>query len=295
MGGQAVLEGVMMRGAKGMATAVRTPNKNIEVDFKEITPLTKKNKFFSLPIVRGFIGLLDSLVEGTRCLKFSASFFEDEEEPSKFEKWFSEKFGDKSEKIIMTITFIISFICAVGLFVILPTIVTSFFKRFGLGVVSLNIIEGIIRVAILLLYMFIIGKMDDINRLYQYHGAEHKTIFCYENELDLTVENVKKFKRFHPRCGTNFLFLVMIVSIFVFSFTGWTSIPQRILSRILLIPIVSGITYEIIRWIGKSDGIFARIIAAPGLKLQNLTTKEPDDDQIEVAIAALKSAEGIND
>lgn len=295
VGGQAVLEGVMMRGAKGLATAVRTPEGKIEVDFKNTVPLNKKYRILSLPIIRGFVALIDSLAEGVKSLNYSASFFEEDEKPSKLELWFEKILGNRFNDFLMTITFTISFIFAMALFVALPTAVTALFKYLNLSVIMLNIIEGILRVGVLLLYMYLIGKMEDINRLYQYHGAEHKTIFCYENELELTVENVKKFERFHPRCGTNFLFLVMIVSILVFSFTGWNSFIERILSRIILLPVVAGVTFELIRWLGKSESFLSRLIAAPGLKLQELTTREPDDEQIEVAIIALKRAEGIVD
>ncbi|GFP77355.1 peptide chain release factor N(5)-glutamine methyltransferase [Clostridium fungisolvens] len=295
VGGQAVLEGVMMRGVSGLATAIRTPDGNIEVDFKNTVPVSKRYKILGVPVIRGFISLVDSMVEGIKCINYSASFFEEDEEPSKFDKWINDKFGEKSNDIIMGFTLLVSLIFSVGLFVAIPTAITSLFKHLGLGVVGLNMVEGVIRVIILLGYMYVIGRLDDINRLYQYHGAEHKTIFCYENEMELTVENVKKFERFHPRCGTNFMLLVMLVSIFAFSFTGWTSLPERILSRVILLPLVSGVTFELIRWIGKSESFLSHLIAAPGLKLQNLTTREPEDDQIEVAIRALKAAEGIKD
>lgn len=293
VGGQAVMEGVMMRGAKGIATAVRTPKGDINIEFQNKAPITKRNKILALPIIRGFVSLIDSLMIGIGALNFSASFFEEEGETSKFEQWFLEKFKDKGEKIILVITLIISLSLSVGLFFLLPTAITSLFKGLGLGFIWLNIIEAIIRVGLFVLYVYLIAKLEDIERLFQYHGAEHKTIFCYENEEDLTVENVKKYSRLHPRCGTNFLFLVMIVSILVFSFTGWNSVWQRFLARILLLPLVSGITYEIIKWMGRSENKCARLFAMPGLKLQLLTTREPDDSQIEVAIASLKAAEGI--
>lgn len=296
VGGQAVLEGVMMRGTHGLAIAVRKPDKEISVEYKDIVPWTKKNKIFSLPIIRGFISLIDSLREGIKALNYSAEFFEEEEEePSKFEKWITDKLGDKLNGVVTTITLIISFFVAMLLFVALPTVITNFFKSILSNGIVLNIIEGVIRVAILLIYMFCIGKAEDINRVFQYHGAEHKTIFCYENEKELTVENVKSFERFHPRCGTNFLFLVMLVSIVVFAFSGWGSFIERMFFRIILIPVISGVTYEIIKWVGRSDSALSKIVSTPGLKLQKLTTREPDEYQIEVAIAALKAAEGIKD
>lgn len=294
VGGQAVIEGVMMRGSKGQATAIRKPNGEIEIDMKKIVPITKKYKFLNIPFIRGIFVLIDSLVTGMNTLNYSASFFEEEgEEESKFELWLKDKFGEKSNDLIIGATMILSFVLAIGLFIALPTGIASLFNMLNLSPIVLNLIEAFIRIAILLIYMYSISKMEDIYRVFQYHGAEHKSIFCYEAGEELTVENVRKFVRFHPRCGTNFLFLIMLVSIIIFSFTGWGNFFQRLALRILLIPIVSGITYELIKWLGKSNNILSKIIAYPGLKLQELTTKEPDDDQLEVAIAALMSAEGI--
>lgn len=294
VGGQAVIEGVMMRGSKGQATAIRKPNGKIEIDMKKIVPITKKYKFLNIPFIRGIFVLIDSLVTGINTLNYSASFFEDEaEEESKFEIWLKNKFGEKSNDLIVGGTMVLSFALAIGLFVALPTGIASLFNIMNLPPVVLNLIEAVIRIAILLIYMYSISKMEDIYRVFQYHGAEHKSIFCYEAGEELTVENVRRFTRFHPRCGTNFLFLIMFVSIIIFSFTGWGNFGERLILRILLIPVVSGITYELIRWLGKNDNILSKVIAYPGLKLQELTTKEPDDDQLEVAIAALMSAEGI--
>lgn len=297
VGGQAVIEGVMMRGNNGLATAVRTSKGNIEIDIKKNNkPIIKKHPFLNIPFIRGFFILIDSLRIGMDSLNYSSSFFEDEnEEPSKFEKWLDRKLGKKANDVIMGFTLMVSFIMAIGLFVLLPTAIASIFKVTGVSYVVLNLIEACIRITILLLYMFLISKLNDIHRVFQYHGAEHKTIFCYQYMEDLTVENVKKQGRLHPRCGTNFLFLIMIVSIMVFSFTGWGGIIERLVLRIILIPVVTGISYEIIKWLGKNDSKLSKIIAYPGMKLQLLTTKEPDDKQIEVAIAALKAAEGIED
>lgn len=293
VGGQAVIEGVMMRGNKGQATAIRKSDGKIEIDMKKIVPITKKYKFLNIPFIRGIFVLIDSLVTGINTLNYSASFFEEDEEESKFELWLKNKFGDKSNDLIVGGTMVLSFALAIGLFVALPTSIASLFAALNLNPVLLNLIEAIIRIVILLIYMYSISKMDDIYRVFQYHGAEHKSIFCYEADEELTVENVRKFPRFHPRCGTNFLFLIMFVSIIIFSFTGWGGFFERLLLRIVLIPIVSGITYELIRWLGRSENILSKVIAYPGLKLQELTTKEPDDDQLEVAIAALMTAEGI--
>ena len=294
VGGQAVIEGVMMRGSKGQATAIRKPNGKIEIDMKKVVPITKRYKFLNIPFIRGIFVLIDSLITGIDTLNYSASFFEDEEEEqSKFELWLQNKFGEKSNDLIVGGTMILSFALAIGLFVALPTGIASLFSILNLNPVVLNLIEAMIRITILLIYMYTISKMEDIYRVFQYHGAEHKSIFCYEAGEELTVENVRSFTRFHPRCGTNFLFLIMFVSIIIFSFTGWGGFLERLVLRVLLIPIVSGITYELIKWLGKSDNILSKVIAYPGLKLQELTTKEPDDAQLEVAIAALMTAEGI--
>ncbi len=295
VGGQAVIEGVMMRGSIGVATAVRTSSGEIVIDKNESIPYTKKYKVFNFPIIRGFVSLLDSLIVGIKTLNYSASFFEEEGDKSKFDQWFDDKFKDKSSDILAGISLILSLGFSILLFFMLPTYAANFFKKsFTVNTVLLNIIEGIIRVILFLTYIYLIGKMEDIKRVYEYHGAEHKTIFCYENKVELTPENAKKFGRLHPRCGTNFLFLVMIVSIILFSFTGWNSLWQRLAYRIILLPIVSGVTYELIRWMGKSKSRLSYILAYPGLMLQKLTTKEPDLEQLEVAIAALKAAEGLN-
>lgn len=296
VGGQAVMEGVMMRGSEGIATAVRKDNGEIAIDIQKFIPYNKRNKVFSIPIIRGFVALIESLIIGIRTLNYSASFFEDDEEKSKFDIWIEKKFGRHADNIIIAIAMGISFLLSIGLFVALPTVIANLFKKLDIkNSVVLNIIEGIIRVGIFIFYIYIIGKMDDINRFFKYHGAEHKTIFCYENSEELTAENVAKYSRFHPRCGTNFLFLVMIVSIIALSFTGWSSLLERMIYRIILIPIVSGTTYEIIKWLGKSESGISKIVAIPGLALQKLTTREPDALQIEVAIKALKYAEGIED
>ncbi|MGG7184904.1 HemK family protein methyltransferase, partial [Clostridium butyricum] len=295
-GGQAVIEGVMMRGSKSLATAVRTPKGNIEINYKDNRPITKKHPILNIPFLRGFFVLIESMKIGMESLNYSASFLDDEdEEPTKFELWLEKKLGKRANDVIIGFTMIISFIFSIGLFVALPTGIASIFKNMGASNLALNLIEAFIRISILIGYMYVISKMKDIYRLFQYHGAEHKTIFCYESMEELTVENVRKQPRLHPRCGTNFMFLIMFVSIVIFSCTGWGGIVERLLLRIILIPVVTGISYELIKWLGKSDGKLARIIAYPGLKLQLLTTKEPDDSQIEVAIASLKAAEGIED
>lgn len=295
VGGQAVIEGVMMRGTKGVVTAVRKEDGEIAIRHEDTSPFSKRFPRLNKPFIRGVFVLIDSLKIGISSLNYSASLFEDEEEESKFEKWLNNKFGGKANDIIIGFTMILSFILSIGLFVGIPTGVASLFQNMGMNSIGLNLIEAFLRIIILVSYMWGISKFKDIYRLFQYHGAEHKTIFCYEAGEELTVKNIRKYSRFHPRCGTNFMFLIMFVSVLVFTFTGWGGFIQRLLIRIVLIPVISGVTYEIIKWLGKNNSSVARIISYPGLKLQELTTKEPEDDQIEVAIASLKAAEGLND
>ena len=294
VGGQAVLDGVMMRGKTGVATAVRMPNGRINVRFRKTKHHESKNKILSLPIIRGIVMLLGSLRQGMKEMDFSSQGSL-EEEQSKFEIWVNKVLGKKTDDILLGISAVISFIIAVGIFIIVPVLITSFIKDFGVPEVILSFLEGLISAGIILMYMLIIGKTKDIKKLFQYHGAEHKTIFCYENEEELTVENVKKYPRFHPRCGTNFLLIVVIVNIFLFSFINWDSTTIRIITRLVCLPLAIGISYEIIKWLGNSESKIAKLVAYPGLKLQILTTREPNNMQIEVAIMALKKAEGIKD
>lgn len=293
VGGQAVLEGVMMRGSKGIATAVRNPEGEIVVNYDDTMPLSKKYKFFAFPLVRGAVALVDSMKIGIKSLNWSASIYGEDEEPSRFEKFLSSRFGEKGEKIVEALTLILSLSMSIGIFFVIPTLITGLLKDYDLPHYVMNIIEAVIRISIFIGYLFGISKVKDIYRVFQYHGAEHKAISCYEQEMDLTVENVRSCTRYHERCGTNFMFLVMMVSIIVFSFTGWTSPLVRIASRILLLPLIAGITYEIIKWLGRTQGPLQRIIAFPGMMLQRLTTKEPQDEMLEVSIRALKEAEGL--
>ncbi|MEW9094469.1 MAG: DUF1385 domain-containing protein [Clostridiaceae bacterium] len=296
VGGQALIEGVMMRGKEGIATAVRKSDGEIVVTKEEFKPYSKRNKILGLPIIRGFVSLIESLVIGMKSLNYSASFFEDEVEESKFDKWFQGIFKEKSDSIIMGFSFFISIIISITLFIALPNIIANLFKKTGIeNTLMLNIIEGLIRVTLFIIYILVISRMEEIRRVFEYHGAEHKAIFCYENGDELTPEKAKQYPRLHPRCGTNFMFLVMIVSIMLFSLVGWQSLPQRIIYRLLLLPVVSGITYEIIKWMGRGNSALSRIMAMPGLALQKITTNEPDLSQLEVAIKSLKVAEGIED
>lgn len=290
IGGQAVIEGVMMRGHNSIATAVRCGDEII-VKKEMSKPLIKRNKIFSLPFIRGTVALIDSLIIGVKSLTFSAELFEndDDDSPSKFDTFLQKVFGDKLDDVIMYSSVAISVLISILVFFIGPTYAADYIKVFTKNTIIINFVEGVLRVAIFLIYLLLISRLKDIKRVFEYHGAEHKTIHCFEHQQELTVENVRKYTTLHPRCGTNFLFIVMIVSIVVFSFLKWPDLYIRIISRVLLLPVVSGISYEVVKIAGHSDN---RIIAAfiyPGLLLQKLTTREPDDSQIEVAIASLKS------
>lgn len=292
IGGQAVIEGVMMRGPKDIAIAVRKPDNEIELQKEELKTLAMKYKIFKLPFIRGVIGLVEALMFGSKALMFSAEFFEDEEEerdPTK--KTFMEKiFKDKAQDVEMFFTMALSIILAIGIFMVLPSFLTNFLRNRIHTSIGLNLVEGLVRIFIFLLYIIGVSRLDDIKRVFEYHGAEHKTIHCYEHEEELTVENVKKYPILHPRCGTSFLFMVMIVSILVLSFFGWPNPIQRLVIRILMFPVIAGISYEINKFIGRSNSKFAYLLSYPGLMIQKLATvKEPDEGQIEVAIEALKA------
>ncbi len=290
IGGQALIEGVMMRGPKHVAIAVRKPDKEIELKKEELNTLGMKYKFFRLPFIRGVVGLVESMIIGTRSLMYSAEFFEEEEVESKKESVTEKIFKDKAENVQMFLTLLTSFALAIGLFMLLPTFLTNFFKNRIGSPLGLNLLEGLVRIIIFLIYIVGVSRLDDIERVFQYHGAEHKTIHCYENQEKLTVENVKRFPILHPRCGTSFLFMVMIISILVLSFFGWPNPLQRFLVRVLMFPVIAGISYEVNRLIGKSNSRLAYILSYPGLMIQKMaTTKEPDGEQIEVAIKALEA------
>lgn len=290
IGGQALIEGVMMRGPKDIAMAVRKPDNEIELKIEKLNTLGMRHKVFTLPFIRGVVGLVEAMFIGTKSLMFSAEFFEDEA-PKDNKKTLTQKlFKDKAEEVEMFFAVFISIVLAIGVFMILPTIITNFFKTKIDSTIGLNLLEGLVRIIIFLVYVIGVSKLDDVRRVFEYHGAEHKTIHCYENEEELTVENVKKYPILHPRCGTSFLFMVMIVSILVLSFFGWPNPLQRLLVRVLMFPVIAGISYEINRLIGKSSSKLAYFLSYPGLMIQKLATvKEPDGDQIEVAIEALKA------
>ena len=234
----------------------------------------------------------DSMITSVRALMWSAEFVEledDSQEPSKFEKWLTEKLGDKIKDVVIYFSVIVSVIFSVGLFFILPNLVTSLVAKFIPGNILKTLLEGVVRIGIFLGYILLVSRMEDIKRVFQYHGAEHKTIFCYEAGLELTPENARKMSRLHPRCGTSFLVFVMIISIILFSFLSWDNMIMRIVLRLALLPVVAGLSYEVIRWAGKSQSKIVCTISKPGMFLQKITTREPDDKQLEVAIAAMKA------
>ena len=290
VGGQAVIEGVMMQSKNYRAIAVRKSNGEIEVKKERIKSWIQDKKIDKIPFLRGSFILIETMIQGMKSLNYSSEFFLEEDEEEDFiDRFMKNVFKDKANNVLMGLSLVLAMMLSVGLFVLIPTTISGLFSSFIKNNIVLNLIEGAIRICILILYMLAISKNKDIKRVFMYHGAEHKTIYCYENNLELTVENAKKFTTQHPRCGTNFLFIVMFTSIILFSFFGWPNILARVVMRIVCIPIVAGISYEIIKFLGKYNNILSKVVAYPGMMLQNITTKEPDDEQLEVAIKALKA------
>ena len=285
VGGQALLEGIMMKGPFKSAMAVRKPNGEIDISTWETKQLTGIRK---VPFVRGTFNFIDTLIQGYDCLMKSAEISGQEEEPDKLELWLNKVFGKAAGAVFGTIVTILAAVLAVGLFFGVPALIAGFAGKYIESKVALSAIEGVIKIVMFLAYIIGVSKMSDIHRTFMYHGAEHKTIFCYEQGLELTVENVRKQQRFHPRCGTSFLLIVLVVSILVSSVITWENMFLRVALKILMLPITVGISYEIIKFAGRHDNWFTKIISAPGLWFQNFTTQEPDDSMIEVAIAAVK-------
>ncbi|MEM1484832.1 DUF1385 domain-containing protein [Oscillospiraceae bacterium PP1C4] len=287
IGGQALIEGVMMRGPHITAMSVRKADGTIATETWE----TGGHKWYAkLPIVRGIFNLFSMLTLGYKCLMKSAevSGFSEGEEPSKFDAWVDKHLGDHAVWIFNVLVTVLSMVLTIGLFMIIPSALVKLIgSAFSASNFLLSLVEGIIKIGIFVLYLFLVTRMSDIQRVFQYHGAEHKTIACYEAGAELTPENAKKFTRFHPRCGTSFMLIVLVISILVFSVLTWDSIWMRVALKVVLLPLVVGISYEIIRFAGRHDNAFTRAISAPGLWLQNLTTFEPDESQLEVAIAAM--------
>ncbi len=290
IGGQAVLEGVMMKNKEKYAVAVRKSDGEIEVEVETYQGLAHGSKFKELPFIRGIFNFLDSLILGTRALNYSASFYEEEEgKETKFDKAMDKMSGGNGEKLLSGIVTVISIMLAVGIFIVLPYFISSLFESFIRNRSLMAIIEGVIRIALFLLYVWGISAMKDIRRLYQYHGAEHKCINCIEKGRPLTVHNVMRSSRLHKRCGTSFIFFVMLVSIVLFFFIQVDNVAEKVILRILLMPVVAGISYEIIRLAGRTDNVFIKILSAPGMWIQRMTTREPDESMAEVAIASVEA------
>lgn len=289
IGGQAVIEGIMMKNKDMYSVAVRKPDGEIEVNLGTYRSIVKNKMLRETPLVRGVVNFVDSLFLGMRTLTFSASFYEEEEEPTKADEVLDKLFKGNAEKVIMGLTVVFSIVMAVGIFMILPYFLTNFLRDYVVSNSLLAIIEGIVRVGIFVLYITLISRMNDIQRVFMYHGAEHKCINCIENGLELNVENVLKSSKHHKRCGTSFLFIVMVVSIIFFIFIDVTSPVLRVVIRLLLVPVIAGVSYELIRLAGRSESKFVQIISYPGMLMQRLTTKEPDAEMVEVAIAAVEA------
>lgn len=298
IGGSALIEGIMMRGPKRTTVAVRVKEDEIYTEDLTFKSLAERFKIFRVPLIRGVGGLIDSMRLSFKALSLSAEkamedIPEDEQEPSKFEKWVDRVFGDNFMKVLMVVASVFGVALAIGLFFVLPTwlynITSNAAPVMQDNILFRSVFEGVLRIVLFLLYVILCTRMSDMKRVFQYHGAEHKTIFCYENEEPLTVENIKKQSRFHPRCGTSFMIIMLLLGIIIGLFVPFTNPFVRSAVKILLLPLTCGIGYELIKICGKYENTFTKIIAAPGLWAQRITTKEPDDTMIEVAIKAMES------
>ena len=291
IGGQALMEGILMRGPEKQAIVIRKPDGTLEEKVESYSLPKDKYPILGLPIIRGAVNFVDTMIKGVKAMMYSAEFLPEEEqgEPDKLDLWIQKHFPeDKAQKVIVGVAVALGIALSVGLFILLPTILAGLVAPFvGNGILR-NLIEGLFRIVIFLSYLILVSRMKEIKRVWMYHGAEHKTIFCYEAGLPLTVENARKQPRLHPRCGTSFLLIVMVVSILVFSLVRWSNVWVRMLMRILLLPLTVGISYEIIKYAGRHDNVLTRIISAPGKALQLITTAEPDDSMLEVAIRSLE-------
>ncbi|MCQ4638327.1 DUF1385 domain-containing protein [Anaerovorax odorimutans] len=294
VGGQAVLDGIMMKGEDRTAVAVRFPNKDIHIKTEK---LKKPAKWMKIPIIRGVGVFVSSLVTGTRTLMYSAEVLESydgpdavEYEDDKLSLWLEKRFGEKGAwNVMLYASVVIALLLTVGIFIIMPTAAVNWLGHFTSSGVVLNLVEGVLRIMLFIIYVLAISKMPDIQNVFRYHGAEHKCIHCFENGLELTPDNCQGFYTLHPRCGTSFLMFVMVISLVLFSLLGWPNLFWRIASRLLLIPVIAGLSYELLRWAGRSDNWLVKVLSLPGLYLQKLTTAEPDKEQLEVAIAAMKA------
>lgn len=294
VGGQAVLDGIMMKGADRTAVAVRFPNKDIHIKTEK---LKEPSKLTKIPILRGVVVFVGSLITGTKTLMYSADVLERydgpdaaEYEEDKLTVWLEEKFGEKKTwNIMLYASVVIALVLTIGIFIVLPTAAVNWLNHFTENEVMLNLAEGILRILLFVLYIVAISRMEEIKNVFCFHGAEHKCIHCFENGLELTPENCQQFYTLHPRCGTSFLMFVMVISLILFSLLGWPNLFWRITSRLLLVPVIAGLSYELLRWAGRSDNLVVKILSLPGLYLQKLTTAEPSNEQLEVAIAAMKA------
>lgn len=291
IGGQAIMEGIMMRGPKRTAIAIRLPNGKIHM---KTQPTPKGSKWGKVPLIRGVVNFVASLVQGTKTLMYSADILEanypEDYQKDKFDVWVEEKLGkEKAWNILMVLSVVLAIVMSVVIFMLLPTVIVGLLGKITEDILILNLAEGITRMLIFIIYIALIAKMNDIKRVFQFHGAEHKTIHCFENGLDLTPENAQSFYTLHPRCGTSFMVFVMIIAVLVHAFMGWPNLWLRIASRILVLPIIAGLSYELLKWAGRSDSAVVKVLSLPGLYVQKLTTVEPDFDQLEVAIAATKA------
>lgn len=284
IGGQAVIEGVMMRNGNDYAVAVRKPDQTIEVKKDQYIGLNARWHTKKIPIIRGVLSFIDSLVLGMSTLTYSASFFEDEEEAEK-----AKEKDSKSDAVFMGLTVALSVVIAVVLFMLTPFFISSLFGKVIKSPMALAVIEGLIRITIFFIYIVAISQMKDIQRVFMYHGAEHKTINCIEHGAELTPENAAKYSRLHKRCGTSFLLIVMVVSIICFMFIRVDNMALKIVLRVILVPVIAGVSYEIIQWAGRSESCLVNIVSKPGLMLQKLTTREPDLEMLEVAIASIEA------
>lgn len=290
IGGQAVIEGIMMKNKDMYSVAVRKPDGEIEVQLGTYRSVMKNKMLRETPFIRGVVNFVDSMILGMRTLTFSASFYEDDtEEPTRADVMIERIFKGNAEKFVTGVTVAFSIVMAIAIFMLLPYFLTSLLENYIVSNSFLAIIEGIVRIGIFVLYVVLISRMEDIRRVFMYHGAEHKCINCIENGMELNVENVMKSSKHHKRCGTSFLFLVMFVSIVFFIFIRVTSPVMRVVIRLLLIPVIAGVSYELIRLAGRSESRFVQIISYPGMLLQRLTTKEPDEEMAAVAIAAVEA------
>ncbi|MCD7830620.1 MAG: DUF1385 domain-containing protein [Clostridiales bacterium] len=291
IGGQALIEGILMRGPHKQAIVVRRPDGGMEVKEEPLKLIKDRHPILGVPFIRGTVNFLDSMVKGVQALMYSAEFYPEEEdgEPSKFEQWLEKHLGtDAFNQAIIYLAVVLGVGFSVVLFILLPALVFGLLQNVIPSFFIRNLLEGATRIVIFFIYLILCSKQQDMKRVFAYHGAEHKTIFCYERRLPLTVENVRDMPRHHPRCGTSFLFVVMVIAILIFSVVQVENVVLQLVIKLLLLPVVVGITYEINRWMGRHDNLLTRVCTAPGLWMQNFTTNEPDDSMIECAIEAMK-------